>query len=318
MFSTKIFANKKNQNMNILITGHTGFLGKHVVNELSNDKTHNIYAISRSTQMQSNNIFQYQLDVLEKDKIQRIMSEKNIELVIHLCGKAIVKDCEKDSFGAFMTNSLGTASILEAARHAGVKKIISVETDKVYGNQVDKNANEDSVLFPTSPYDMSKILAANIADFYRDYYGMNIISVRPANIIGANDHNTTRIFPSIIKSIYNNLPVIIYENSENALRDFVYVKDVAKAIVLLAMSNNKHKKYNISTTSSMSIRQFAEKILAIANSTVEMKIVKKDGDFSEIIHQSIDGSRFIEEFDFKFTSIEIIVQESLKEALTIS
>ena len=176
---------------NVLITGHNGFLGKALLKKLKNKKL-NIFGISRGINP-SLECVNYVGDVTNLNILHNIMSSKNIDTVIHLAGKAIVSECEENPFDAFKINGLGTAAVLEASRITHVKKIISVETDKVYGIQKIMPTPETSKLNAGTPYEFSKALSSKISDFYRSYYKMNIISVRPANLIGGEDHNTTRI-----------------------------------------------------------------------------------------------------------------------------
>ena len=95
----------------------------------------------------------------------------------------------------FMTNGLGTASILEAAKFAGCEKTVVVETDKVYGFQEEVPTKETAILNPNSPYEFSKVLATQFCDFYRKQYLMDIVSVRPVNIFGAGDFSYSRVIP---------------------------------------------------------------------------------------------------------------------------
>ena len=160
---------------NVLITGHNGFLGKALIKKLKN-KNLNIFGISRGINP-SLECVNYFGDVTNLNTLHNIMSSKNIDTVIHLAGKAIVSECEENPFDAFKINGLGTAAVLEASRITHVKKIISVETDKVYGIQKIMPTPETCRLNPGGPYEFSKFLSAEISDFYRNYYKMNIISV---------------------------------------------------------------------------------------------------------------------------------------------
>ncbi len=299
--------------MNILVTGHTGFLGKELVSLLSKTKSDNIYGVSRSTSSNFEGRGEYALSITEKDTLSRILSEKNIEVVVHLAGKPTVQDCERDPYGAFVANALGTASVLEACRIGGVKKVLSVETDKVYGLQKKEMINEDSELNPQSPYEYSKAFASDFADIYRNYYGMNVISIRPVNLIGGNDPNISRILPRSFKNITDKKPIPLYENAVTSYREFVYVKDVAKCLQTLVTKNPKEKVYNISPGECINIKDFVMKVLDVTSCDIAPEVIKKETDFREIPYQSIEGTRFVEEFDFKFTDLDIVLKESFSD-----
>jgi nucleoside-diphosphate-sugar epimerase len=241
------------------------------------------------------------------------MSSKNIDTVIHLAGKAIVSECEENPFDAFKINGLGTAAVLEASRITHVKKIISVETDKVYGNQKIMPTPETSKLNPGGPYEFSKVLSSEISDFYRNYYKMNIISVRPANLIGGRDHNTTRIMPNAFKHILEGKGIPIYEEAKKMTRDFIYISDVADALYILSTNNNKHHKYNLSPNKKINIYEFGMLINKTLNYKVPPQIIKKNINFKEIPEQSIDGSLFQKEYNFKYTDLKTIIKKSFLE-----
>lgn len=301
---------------NVLVTGHNGFLGKILLKKLKNKKL-NIYGISRGT----NPILEcvnYQGDVTELNNLHNILSSKNIDTVIHLAGKAIVSECEENPFDAFKINGLGTAAVLEASRITNVKKIISIETDKVYGTQKLMPTPETSKLNPGGPYEFSKFLSSKIADFYRNYYKMNIVSLRPANLIGGGDHNSTRIMPNAFKHILEGKGIPIYEEAKKMTRDFIYVSDVAEAIYILSTSNNKHYKYNLSPNKKINIFEFGMLINKTLNYKVPPQIIKKNINFKEIPEQSIDGSLFQKEFNFKYTDLRTIIKKSFLEYKEIS
>ena len=296
---------------NVLITGHNGFLGKILLKKLQN-KNLNIFGISRGIN-QGLECVNYFGDVTNLNVLQNIMSSKNIDTVIHLAGKAIVSECEENPFDAFKINGLGTAAVLEASRITHVKKIISVETDKVYGIQKIMPTAETSKLNPGTPYEFSKALSAEISDFYRNYYKMNIISVRPANLIGGGDHNTTRIMPNAFKHILEGKGIPIYEEAKKMTRDFIYVSDVAEALYILSINNNKHYKYNLSPNKKINIFEFGMLINKTLNYKVPPQIIKKNINFKEIPEQSIDGSLFQKEYNFKYTDLKAIIKKSFLE-----
>lgn len=296
---------------NVLITGHNGFLGKVLLKKLQK-KNLNIFGISRGIN-QGLECVNYLGEVTNLNILNNIMSSKNIDTVIHLAGKAIVSECEENPFDAFKINGLGTAAVLEASRITHVKKIISVETDKVYGNQKIMPTPETSKLNPGGPYEFSKVLSSEISDFYRNYYNMNIISVRPANLIGGEDHNTTRIMPNAFKHILEGKGIPIYEEAKKMTRDFIYVSDVADALYILSINNNKHHTYNLSPNKKINIFEFGMLINKTLNYKVPPQIIKKKINFKEIPEQSIDGSLFQKEYNFKYTDLKTIIKKSFLE-----
>jgi UDP-glucose 4-epimerase len=297
--------------MNILITGHSGFIGGATAKYFT-EQGHIVYGVSRSL-MPNCPHHQYSMDMIDYDSLSRLTNEKCIDVIVHFAGKPIVADCDNDPFGAFKANGLGTAAVLEAARRANVKKSIIIETDKVYGFQEEVPTKEDAIFNPGSPYEMSKVIAATFCDFYRKHYAMDVVSVRPVNVFGPGDYSYTRILPAAMRCVSEGKGIPVHQHAVNMHRDFIYIKDVAEMVYLLATEDTKHDAYNFSTNESISILDFAKRVTKILDHDVDPDIIKKPGEYPEIPYQSIDGSRFIEEFNFEFTPFEDAIKETYKE-----
>lgn len=295
--------------MNILITGCNGFIGSEVAELLS--ENHEVYGVSRSINHPTK-YKQYSIDILETNQLSNLMSEKSIDMVVHCAGKAIVSDCDKNPYQSIMVNGMGTASVLEASRVSNVKRVISIETDKVYGYQKTVPTNEYAQPNPNSPYEFSKVVAANMNEFYSKQYGMDIIAVRPVNVFGANDPNF-RIIPNTFRSISEGRAIKIYSDAVNTKRDYIYVKDVARMIEILIDNRPKYTAYNFSADCNFTVSELVERIKKVLTYNKPNLIIDKGGDFKEIPLQVIDGSRFVEEFDFKFTHFDTAIRDSYNE-----
>ena len=297
--------------MNILVTGHSGFIGGATARYFM-EQGHMVYGVSRSLAPDCPH-HQYAMNITDYDALSRLVNEKCIDVIVHFAGKPIVADCDRDPFEAFRINGLGTASVLEAARYADVKKVVVIETDKVYGFQEEVPTNEDATFNPGSPYEFSKVLAANFCDFYRKHYAMDVISVRPVNVFGPGDYSFTRLVPAAMRNISKGKGIPVQSHAVGIHRDFIYIKDVAKMCYILATEHTKHDAYNFSTNNSVSILDFANHVTKILGHDVDPDIVEKPGNYPEIPYQSIDGTRFVEEFDFKFTPFEDAITETYEE-----
>jgi len=286
--------------MNVLITGHSGFIGSQTAAHFV-EMGHDVYGVSRS--LLPNCLHrQYVLDISDATALAQLAGEKCIDVIVHIAGKPIVSDCDKDPFNAYKINGLGAASVIEAARYAGVKRTVVIETDKVYGVQDEVPTTESATLNPGCPYEMSKVLAATFCDFYRKHYGMDIISVRPVNVFGPGDKTMTRIMPAALRNVYNGEGIPVHEHATKMYRDFIYVKDVVRMVYILATQKTKHSVYNLSANEAISILEFAQQVTDILEHDVAPIIVPSPGKYPETQYQSIDGSRFNKEFNFKFTS----------------
>ena len=293
--------------MNVLITGSSGFLGKHVADTFIQNG-YKVYGISRAPVLASYN--QYAVDINDFDTINRIVSERDINIIVHTAGKPVVQDCERNPYDAYKVNGLGTSSILEAARLNRVSKVISIETDKVYGYQEVIPTNENAIPNPGSPYEFSKYLATEFAKFYRDYYDLDVISVRPANLYGPFDFSTSRIIPRALDNLKRGKGIRLYDTALNMKRDFVYVKDATKAIYQLATTQCSSNIYNISANEPITIKDLADKIVNTLGINIPHDIVKKGDSYTEIPLQEIDGDLLTKEFNFEYTPFEDAIKET--------
>lgn len=293
--------------MNVLITGHSGFIGGHVA-DYFHERGHIVYGVSRSLNWDCD-YAQYNIDITDCKALSSLASEKCIEAIVHFAGKAIVADCDKAPFDAFMVNGMGTAAVLEAARYAKVGKVVAIETDKVYGPQFEMPTKETAGLNPQSPYELSKALAATFCMFYRDQYKMDIIEVRPVNVFGPGDHSYTRLIPAAMRAIAGGRGIPVQEPALAMSRDFIYVSDVAEMVYALATEWTAFNVYNLSPNTATTILDWAQRITRVLGG-IEPVIVRKPGVYREIPQQSIDGSRFVDEFGFDFTPFDEAIRET--------
>jgi nucleoside-diphosphate-sugar epimerase len=287
--------------MNVLITGANGFIGKHLCTRYE-QAGHRVFKTSRS--------IGYQTDITSQSYIEQLCREKFIDLIVHTAAKPIVSNCEDDPFNALKTNTLGTASVLEAARQAGVKRTIIFETDKVYGSQDVVPTKEDANYNPRSPYELSKSLASTICDFYRSYYSQDVISIRLVNIYGPGDDNLTRIIPATMMALAKQTQIPLYKHAEEMERDFLYVKDLVDMVYLLSTTNPKYHVYNTSMTSPWKIKDLVASICDVLGEPRPLNSIDCGRTFTEIPIQQIDGTRFVEEYGFNFTNFDVSMRET--------
>ena len=191
-----------------------------------------------------------------------------------------------------------------------VSKVISIETDKVYGFQEIVPTGEWAIPNPGSPYEFSKYLATEFAKFYRDYYDLDVISVRPANLYGPFDFSTSRIIPRALDNLKRGKGIRLYDTALNMKRDFVYVKDATKAIYQLATTQCSSNIYNISANEPITIKDLADKIVNTLGINIPHEIVEKKDLYTEIPLQEIDGDLLTKEFNFEYTPFEDAIKET--------
>ena len=234
----------------ILITGATGFIGKHLAKKIPN---YNI-AVDQNGK---------NIDLRIRKEVLKI---KRSDIVIHLAGKIpSEKNYSKNIF--FEHNFLGTLNILEYCIKKKVKKIIFVSS-YVYGNPKKNPISEKHQIKPHNTYTKSKVLSEELCKIYAEKYKIEIIILRPFNIFG-NLQKDNFFISNIIKSIKNNSHITII--NKNNKRDYLFIDDLIDAIIKLIDYKCKFEIFNIGSGKSYSL----ENIVKLFEKKSKKKIKRK-------------------------------------------
>lgn len=292
---------------NVIITGASGFVGSTILNDHAK-RFGKIISVSRSEiqRVPNPHVKNYLADVCS-DAFRDIVHSNTPTAVIHTAAKSIVRDCEANPHSAFQQNIMGTVNVLEAVRQTKQDiPVVVFETDKVYGEQPAENipTNEQHPLLGRTPYEYSKVLASNVCDFYREYYGMKVYSLRPVNIFGYWDRNTTRIIPNTFNKLRNGINPIVHAGSERQIRQYVYVDDVVDIVCRLLTELPEPGSYNISAGITKNPFEVIDAVKYVSNINIDTIVEQKNFEFREILTQMIDGDKINRLFDISYTPLE--------------
>jgi CDP-glucose 4,6-dehydratase len=226
----------------VFVTGATGLVGACLVNELL-ARGARVIALIRDASPQSELIRSRDIEridvvngcVEDYSTLERAISELEAEVVFHLAAQPLVGVAYRSPLLTFESNIHGTYNLLEACRvHAGlVRRVVVASSDKAYGANPDLPYTEDMPLQGRYPYEVSKSCADLLAQCYFHTYGLPVTVARCGNIYGGGDLNWSRLIPGTIRSfLLRQAPIIRTDGSY--VRDFIYLKDVARAYLLLA------------------------------------------------------------------------------------
>lgn len=211
----------------IVITGAAGFIGSNLGRHLQ-DSGYSVVAVDSLASGTRENLDPrvefHQLDIRDEG-LGSVLA--GADAVFHLAAKTSLPDCMKHPQEAASVNVQGTVNVLEAARLAGVGKIIYADTSAEYEG-IHQFPTPEDLLRPISIYAASKHGGATFCESYRELYGMNITMLRYFNVYGpAQDWR--RVVPPVMSAfiirMLNGERPIIYGTGEKR-RDFVYVDDV--------------------------------------------------------------------------------------------
>ncbi len=249
---------------NIIITGGAGFIGSHVVrlfvNKYPEYRIINVdkltYAGNLANLKDVENAENYRFekaDICNYARIRQLMSDYNVDGIIHLAAESHVDRSIKDPFAFANTNVIGTLTLLQAAKlywesteekYEG-KLFYHISTDEVFGAlKMDGTMfTEETKYNPHSPYSASKASSDHFVRAFHDTYGMPTILTNCSNNYGPYQF-PEKLIPLFIHNICQRKPLPVYGKGEN-VRDWLYVVDHARAIDVIFHKGKVADSYNI-------------------------------------------------------------------------
>ncbi len=286
----------------IVVTGGTGFLGSHLVEELHVAGCRNVL-VSRSKQY----------DLRKADHIARLYDDLRPEIMIHLAAVVGGIGANRENPGRFFyENLIMGVELMEQARLRGVEKFVALGTVCAYPKFTPVPFKEDDLWigYPeetNAPYGLAKKMLLVQAQAYREQYGFNAIYLLPVNLYGPRDSfdpAKSHVIPALIKkcidAIENGDRRITVWGTGEASREFLYVEDCARGIVLATERYNKPDPVNLGAGREIKIRDLVTLIADLTGFKGEIvwDASKPDGQ----PRRGLDVSRAEREFGFKATT----------------
>ena len=250
--------------MKALVTGASGFVGRHLVEHLL-DHGDSVVATDRSTG----------LDICDAEAVRERFSDERPNVVYHLAGDSDVGGSWNHPRETFRVNAEGTLNVMAAARDIGIERVISIGSADVYGKVEphDLPLTEQSPLRPTSPYAASKVAADFLALQATLGYGLDVIRVRPFNHIGPGQSERF-VAPALAMRIARNEiegAAVVPVGNLTPKRDLTDVRDVVRAYRLLALDGHPGEVYNVCSGVAVSIDTLAQLLVERANLPMQLE-----------------------------------------------
>ncbi|MEI5906919.1 NAD-dependent epimerase/dehydratase family protein [Bacillus spongiae] len=299
--------------MKVLITGGAGFIGSHIADLFINRGFEVIIVDNLSSGDKTNvpnNAKFYELDILSPD-LEDIFTTERPDVVIHEAAQVDVNESILNPVQDAEKNILATIQLLENSRKTNVKKFLYSSSCAVYGDTKDVSITEDFPLSPLSFYGLSKWSSEEYIKIYSKLYGLPYTIFRYANVYGPRQKATGEggVVAIFSQKLVQKEQLLIYGDG-NQTRDFVYVKDVARAN-LLALTKGDHHIINISTNTKTRINDLLTLMARIHNIKVEPSYqAKKIGD---IVHSRLHNEQAKSQLDW---IPHYSLQQGLSETLT--
>jgi len=250
--------------MKTLVTGGAGFIGSNLVGLLIEER-HEVTILDNLSSGYRCNLDPFpsvhfiEGDVRDAEMVSRAVS--GVQVVFHLAASVGNKRSIEHPIDDSEINVIGTLRILEAARHAGIRKVVYSSSAGIFGELKALPIREDHPVEPDSPYGTSKLAGEKMGLVYAKLYDMEVVCLRYFNVYGVNQRYDAygNAIPMFAHRMLNGLSIIIFDDGDQT-RDFVNVRDVAKANYNAALAKGVSGAFNIASGKSVTINNLVKQM----------------------------------------------------------
>ena len=286
----------------VLLTGGAGFLGSHVHLELRARGAAEVVVPRKKD-----------YDLVQREACRRVVRDSRPELVIHLAARVGGIGANRENPGSFLfENLMMGVQLLEECRLQGVKKVVGLGTICAYPKFTPVPFREEDLWngYPeetNAPYGLAKKMLLVQGQAYRQQYGMNVIHLLPVNLYGPRDNfdpAVSHVIPALIKKIQDaqdaGAALVEVWGTGRASREFLYVEDAARGIVMAAESYDGADPVNLGAGFEITIHDLAFQIAGLMGFHGELRFdpSKPDGQ----PRRSLDTARAERLFGFRATT----------------
>lgn len=250
--------------MKALVTGGAGFIGSHIVDRLILDN-HEVIVIDNESADSSafywnSRAQNFKFDILDYESTRRLYD--GVDVVFHLAAESRIQPCIENPLKAVRVNVLGTATVLQCAKEAGVKRVIYSSTSAAYGLDNESPSIETMRTDCLNPYSVSKVSGEDLCKMYNRLYGIETLCFRYFNVYG--ERQPTKGQYALVLGIFLRQnaagePLTIVGDGEQR-RDFIHVSDIVNANIMVATTNSVLDwggLYNIGSGINFSVNEIA-------------------------------------------------------------
>ncbi|MBB6120586.1 dTDP-glucose 4,6-dehydratase [Nocardiopsis algeriensis] len=262
--------------MRILVTGGAGFIGSHFVRMLLDPRSEFrvrgpvtvldklTYAGRRSNlDAVTERIDFVQGDICDADLLARLLPGH--DAVVNFAAESHVDRSIADGTEFARTNVLGVQTLMQSCLEAGVRKVVHVSTDEVYGSIADGSWSEDAPLDPRSPYSATKAGGDLVALAYARTHGLPVCITRCGNNYGPRQY-PEKVVPLFITNLIQGRPVPLYGDGRN-VRDWIHVDDHCRGIRVVLERGSPGEVYHIGGIAELTNLELTQRLLTAFGAT---------------------------------------------------
>lgn len=282
----------------IIVTGGAGFLGRHVVEQLTTRGCSHVFVPRRA-----------QFDLTRPDHIDRLLAQHRPDVVLHLAATVGGIGANRKHPGTFLYQNLVMgAQLIEACRKTGIEKFVQVGTICSYPKFTPVPFKESDLWngYPeetNAPYGLAKKLLMVQLEAYRQEFGFNGINLLPVNLYGPHDNfdpESSHVIPALIRKCLeakdSGARSVTVWGTGKATREFLYVEDAARAICLAAERLETSEPVNVGCGREIAIARLVELIAVKTGFSGEIRFDPEKPDGQP--RRALDVSRARELLDF--------------------
>jgi len=328
--------------MNILITGGAGYIGSHVVKQLSNEKDIKVTlvdnlcggffdSISILKEYFEEESFDFiNLDLSEFEKVEKLFQTATFDVVIHFAAHLQVGESVLKPLKYYMNNTVNTTHLISLCNKYNVNKFIFSSTAAVYGEPNEIPIQETTSTNPINPYGMSKLMSENVLkDTALANKDFKYVILRYFNVAGASVDNTigechipeSHLIPLVVHAAIGKRDKIMlfgddYDTPDGScIRDYVHVEDLASAHIKALeylQEKNKSNIFNCAYGHGFSVKEVINTVKKVSGVDFDVEIVpRREGDPARLI---ADNRKILDEMNWspKYDDLELICKSALQ------
>jgi len=297
----------------VLIAGGAGFIGSHTADLLMEQGIavrvlDNLSSGHRSNLPDESALFEFvEGDIRDTDTVKEVM--QGISHVVHLAAQVSVVASLEDPVFSAQQNIIGYLNVLDAAKNAGVQRMVYASSAAIYGEPYSLPLTEDVPKQQLSPYALEKKFNEDYADLYHRLYNFSSVGMRFFNVYGPRQDPKSPyagVIALFMDRIKDKQPLIVNGDGLHT-RDFIFVHDVARANVA-ALGLTYQGACNIATGKKTSLLDLIEVLSEVTGNKADVSHGEpREGD---IVHSLADPGRMHKEFN-------VFAETGLKEGLSL-
>ena len=284
--------------MRAVVTGGAGFIGSHIV-DLLIEEGHEVAIVDNLSTGRADNLNPratfYRMDIGDS-MLRDVVTTVSPDVVYHQAAQMSVKVSTDDPIHDARVNVIGLLNVLEACVAADVRKVVFASSGATYGNPRYLPLDEAHTQLPESPYGITKMVAEHYLSYYAQERGLNYTALRYGNVYGPRQDSfgEAGVVAIFARQLFQGQAPIIHWDGEQT-RDYVYVRDVARAN-LLAATRGDQRCYCIGTGRGTTVNEIYQLVCQFTGNIVEpRRAPRRAGDLRAAF---FDTSRARSELDW--------------------